>query len=164
MSATTAFPRSQHWRIDGFRVVVLLYKSHHRETCRTCGQRGAIHCVWADRDDGFSAAPEDFCNEHRPAKGTLPDLDYERGTHERLGTSTWTATTERLAANPAWPCAACGQPSIIRREIRCDRCTDPAHISIVNRRVITLDGSHIETFVGHDAHTLAETYHCADHR
>jgi hypothetical protein len=167
-TTAAAWPRSQHWRIDGFRISVLLYKTHRARRCRTCGRPGAIHCAWSDtRPDGFSAGPADFCDQHRPAKGTLPDLDYERMTHDGTGTSAWTRTRERLRANPVWPCGACGQPSTVRREVLCDHCTDPAHytVSTVRKLSITADG-HDErtvTSIGHDPHTIATTYHCAGH-
>jgi hypothetical protein len=72
------FPHSQHWNIDGWRITVLLYK-RHRGPCSVCGARPARHAVWAgrvDRSEPGSGAPADFCDEHRPAKGSLPPLDY----------------------------------------------------------------------------------------
>lgn len=164
-----AWPRSQHWTVDGFRVSVLLYKSHRAHRCRICGQRGAIHCAWSNtRPDGFSAGPADFCDAHRPAKGTLPDLDYTRYVFDGKGTSAWTRTTERLHPIPAWPCTSCGQPSVIRRELLCDHCTDPAHYTVSTARVLSVRAAGLsereETSIGHDAHTLAETCHCAEHR
>lgn len=174
LRSAPAWPRSQHWRIDGFRITVLLYKFHRRRTCRTCGQRPAIHCVWADRADGFHGPVADFCHAHRPAKGTLPDLDYERITSDRAGEfgqpdpDSFTVTRERLAPAAAWPCTTCGQPSVIRRELRCGHCTDPAHYTVSTLRVLSVRAAgpseREETSVGHDEHTLAETYCCAEHR
>ncbi|WP_300611052.1 hypothetical protein [Trebonia sp.] len=165
----TTFPRSQHWIADGFRISVLLYKSHRYETCRTCGQRGAIHAVWTDtRPDGISGHGGNFCDDHRPVKGTLPDLDYYRYIHAGKGTPASTRTTERLTPDPAWPCTECGQPSIARREVICDHCTDPAHYTVSTVRVmsITADGygERTETSIGHEEHTLAATFHCEGHR
>jgi hypothetical protein len=78
----TTYPRSQHWNIDGFRVTVLVYKSKRHELCAICGQPGAIHAVWTSvRADGFCGRPRHFCDDHRPAKGTLPTLDYVRYAH-----------------------------------------------------------------------------------
>jgi hypothetical protein len=172
-TTAAAWPRSQHWTIDGFRVTVLLYKSNRARACRACGRRGAIHCAWADRPDGFRGPSADFCDDHRPAKGTMPDLDYERITSDRpsgLGQparSYFTVTFERLAPNPAWLCGTCGQPSAIRRELRCEHCTDPAHytVSTVRKLSITADGhdERIVTSIGHDPHTITTTHHCAGH-
>ena len=165
-AAAPTFPRSQHWRVEGFRITVLLYKSHRAETCRTCGRRGAIHAVWAHRGDGFDGPPADFCDRHRPAKGTLPDLDYRRHTHDGDHRDPrWTLVTERLVPSTEWPCTTCGQPSAIRRELRCGHCTEPGHYTVSTVRVMSWDGSdRTETSVGHDVHTLAETYQCEDHR
>lgn len=159
------FPRSQHWSVDGFRVGVLLYKSHRRDQCAVCGQRGAIHSVYAERAaDGFSGGPSDFCDTHRPAKGTLPALDYQRVIHDGHGTSAWTRTTERLIPDPSWPCNTCGQPSTVRRETLCGQCTDPEHHAVSTVRVLTLDGTHTETRTDHKPHLLTAANHCPEHR
>ena len=161
--AAPAWPRSQHWRIQGFRITVLVYKSHRRQTCQTCGHRGAIHCVWADRDDRFSGGPADFCDNHRPAKGTLPDLDYHRYYSEG---EFWTC--ERLMPNPEWPCTTCGQPSVIRRELHCDHCTDPEHYTVSTTHVLSVRADGLterkETSIGHERHALVTTCHCSEHR
>jgi hypothetical protein len=164
MTTPTTWPRSQHWRAEGFRITVLVYRSHRHETCHTCGRRSAIHSVWSDqRADGFEGGPTNFCDDHRPVKGTLPDLDYERISHDGNGTAEWTRRFERLRPNPQWPCDTCGQPSTVRREVLCDRCTDPAHFTVSTTRVLTLDGDRTDTHVGHNAHLLAVTYNCDAH-
>jgi len=171
MPATTTFPRSQHWTIDGFRITVLVYKSQRRNHCAVCGQQGAIHCVWAERKaDRFMGGPADFCDAHRPAKGTLPPLDYERvssdrGDHVNVADPEWntrdfTVTVERLVANPGWPCTICGQPSRTRYVSHCGHCTDPVYYYVSTTRHFTHTAEHTETSIGHDDHATAETYEC----
>jgi hypothetical protein len=164
-AAAPAYPRSQHWRVDGFRITVLLYKSHRNRTCRTCGRRGAVHRVWADRADGFHGRVADFCDAHRPAKGTLPDLEYERITSDgtadfgRPVRDNFTVTSERLAPDPAWPCTTCGQPSAVRCELRCAHCADPAHYTVSTVRRLSIDAAGTAertiTSIGHDPHTIS---------
>jgi hypothetical protein len=43
MTTAATWPRSQHWRIEGFRITVLVYKSNRHMRCDACGQPGAIH-------------------------------------------------------------------------------------------------------------------------
>jgi hypothetical protein len=173
-NSAPAGPRSQHWHAEGFRMPVLVYKSSRNERCATCGHRGAIHAVWTNtRDDGFSGAPAHFCDDHRPAKGTLPDLDYERITSDRgawpaPAPDSFTVTYERLTPNAAWPCTTCGQPSAVRRDLRCGHCTNPPRytVSTLHRLRIDASGTSEDTItsLGHDEHTIAETFHCEEHR
>lgn len=165
MTTTTAWPRTQHWNVDGFRVTVIVYKSHARDCCRTCGERGAIHSVWTDkRGDGFSGPPAEFCGRHRPEKATRPDLAYERISHSNPRTSSWVLTRERLTPEPAWLCDACDAASIVCNEYRCDDCREPAHNPIRTERIITFDGERAETKIRHEMHVLRKEQHCAVHR
>lgn len=45
MTTPSTWPRSQRWRFDGFRIGILVYKSHRWHRCNACGQPGAIHWV-----------------------------------------------------------------------------------------------------------------------
>jgi hypothetical protein len=159
MTATT-FPRSQHWTVNGFRVTVLVYKSHRRETCAICGQSGAIHAVWTDRrGDGFDAGPMDFCDEHRPAKGTLPPLDYKR--YHRNDDS-GTQTVERLFPSPDWACDTCGEPGLFWERLICEDCNDPHQHVVTTTRVMSFSdyAERTERNIRHEQHTLAEWHAC----
>lgn len=160
MTTPAAYPRSQHWTVDGFRVTVLLYSSHVREQCATCGERGAIHCVWADhKTNGYSGGVLDFCDAHRPTKGTLPELDYRRFHHDGLF-----FTTERLTPSSEWRCDTCGEPARFHDRPICHECDDPAHMVTRVNRVLSLDGERTERRVEHEQHTILETFECDQHR
>ena len=167
------FPRSQHWTTgkDGFRVTVLLYKSHRRERCFVCGSFGAIHAVWADGQGlrtGFSGAPEDFCDAHRPAKGTLPPLDYKRVVQGANigadGKASRPVIYERLAPYPEQACATCGDPALFEVIEHCRGCDDPAQQYTSRLTRVTLDGvTEGSTEVHHRLHTVREWWACATH-
>lgn len=176
MSAVAAYPRTQHWRTDGFRVTVMYYRSN-RGPCTTCGQRPARHAAWAERDDGMDGAPADFCDDHRPAKGSLPPLRYSRLLTVPAATgSPATYGTELLTPDPAWLCGyqdisagersspPCGQPSTFRYEARCDGCDDPGRWRETRMRVVSYDGSErVEIDRHHEAHLTAEWFRCDVH-
>lgn len=164
--SASKIPRSQKWRVDGFRVVATLYKSHRGARCTACGNSGAVHSIWADREDGMSGHGE-FCDAHRPAKGTLPPLDYERISHsdDANGLSGGSVVTfDRLTPNPAWECTECGQSAISRIEQRCTDCDDPAHWSEQTIPVMHYDGTEEQrTTRNHETHVIAESFRCTDH-
>lgn len=163
MTTTATYPRSQHWTTDGFRFSVLLYATS-REPCATCGKRPAHHAAWAtgrgDRE-GWSSPPLHFCDEDRPAKGTCPDLPYERITWGGMDGTQY----ERLHPVPSWPCGECGDPSVSRRVSRCTGCGDEARrTTTLTRTTLTADGP-----VGrgtervHALHQTGEWFRCSRH-
>jgi hypothetical protein len=173
-AAAPAYPHSQHWRVDGFRITVLPYKSHRNRMCRTCGRRGAVHCVWADRADGFHGRVADFCDAHHPAKGSCrisstsaspatapPTSAVPSGTTSPSHPSA-SRPTRRVRAPPA------DSLSAVRCELRCAHCTDPAQYTVSTVRRLTIDaaGTAERTImsIGHDPHTISQAYACEDHR
>ena len=158
---TTTFPRTQHWTVDGFRVSVLVYKSHSHDRCYVCGERGAIHSVWADQkaDGGYSSSPTHFCDDCRPRKGPLPDLVYTK--HYAKGPF-W--TTESLNPHPEWECL-CGQRARFHDELICDECDDPEFQEFYQHSVIPFRGpERIESGYRHKRHNVVETWDCDDCR
>jgi hypothetical protein len=170
-SKPAAYPHAQNWTVQGFRVTVMVYKSH-TGACDRCGKRPAPHSVWADgkteETAGFGGAPANYCDAHRPARGTLPDVvyeHYERSTAEPAGTGELAITAERFTASPEWPCGRCGKASIIRRELRCENCDDPARWREQTNKVSSWDGTEgAETTRHHEPHALCESFSCSDHR
>lgn len=166
MTTSNTWPFLQSWHADGVYVGVLLKELGQWEDCRTCGQRGAVHFVMTRRDEFCGEAY--FCEAHRPAEGTLPEIDYERVTHDYLSPDIWIEKTERLKPTPSWPCNACGAPSAIRREYRCHRCTNPDYCTVTDvRSDSSTTDDHIERaekHITHDTHTFAVKYHCPAHR
>lgn len=159
MTTTTTWPRSQHWTVDGFRVTVLVYKSHRREHCDTCGERGAIHSVWADQrvDGGFTGRVARFCDAHRPAKGTLPDLVYDRYYHDGDA-----RVCERYKPNDEWQCSTCGQPARFWERLMCQDCNDPHQHTVTVMKVMSFPdyAERTDTKIRHEQHALAEWYEC----
>lgn len=157
---TTTYPRSQHWTTEDFRVTVMVYKTN-RGPCATCGRRPARHATWADgraAHQGFSGGPADYCDEHRPARGTLPDLPYRRITGGPAEVQ-----FEHLTPVPGWPCDTCGGPSVIRRVARCDGCDDESRWAERTSRVISGGESRTETQRYHETHETGEWFRCAAH-
>lgn len=156
MTTTTAttFPRTQHWGVDGFRVSILLYKSHRQQRCYVCGERGAIHWVSADRAADGASGMGDFCTECRPIKGTLPPLVYIRWYH----TGPF-YTCESLNPHPEWTCA-CGQPARFWERLICNDCDEPEFRVFYSNRVITLHGERTDSGFRHEQHDVLETYEC----
>jgi hypothetical protein len=159
---TAEFPRSQHWTVEGFRISVLLYK-RNTGPCATCSARPARHAVWADDGagpGGFHAAPADFCDEHRPAKGTLPPLTYERC----LGGGPAGCAYEGWRPYPEG-CSVCGEPAELRYGVRCQGCDDPQYRYSTTRIAVLregLTGEEAPEF-HHLPHDLAAPFRCREH-
>lgn len=166
-TSTTAFPRTQHWTVDGYRVSILLYKSHRHQKCDGCGQRGAIHYVSVNQRRQASERPADdlttadlysgmghFCDACRPVKGAFPTLVYIR--HYESGPF-W--TTESLYPNPEWTCL-CGQPARFYDRITCRDCDDPEFQEFYRHQVISMAGERTEQGFRHAHHQLVETWEC----
>ena len=157
----TAYPRSQHWTVDGFRISVLHYRSNHGP-CMICGKRPAQHSVWASGRggrDGWTGGPEEFCDDHRPARGVLPPLDY---CHFSGGAGR--VTTQFLNAHPEWPCGECGAPSTMRVVDRCWGCGDRSFWRGSKVTVLTFGAPpQDEMRQEHAMHQTGEWYRCAAH-
>lgn len=160
---SAAFPRTQHWTVQGFRISVLLYM---RSTgpCSTCGTRPARHSVWAAgvrAMEGFSGSPEHFCDEHRPAKGTLPPLTYER----LLAGGPAGYAYEGWQPYPGAECGTCGAPATLRYGVRCQGCDDPQQRYSTTRIVPLGDGLTGEEApeFHHLPHDLAAPFRCREH-
>ncbi len=162
MTATMAFPRTQHWTAEGFRVSILVYKSHLRTRCHACGEPGAIHFVSADGRGALErfSALADYCDDCRPPRGTLPDLDYARHHWHAVA-----GIVEREHLLPvAGICDVCGCPAIAALERRCRDCDDPARWRVETSRIITLRGERTETRRVHDDHVTDSWIRCREHR
>lgn len=171
MTATTAFPRTQHWTTgrDGFRVTVMLYRSA-TDPCVTCGQRPARHSVWADGrglHEGFKGGPVRFCDQHRPPKGPLPPLDYKRlvqGANVLSGGAPSAIIYERLAPYPEYACATCGDPALFEVTEHCPGCGDPGQQYTTSQMYVaggTWDFKPPEAH--HRLHPVREWWACAQH-
>jgi hypothetical protein len=161
-TATTAtYPPRQHWTVEGFRVGILIYRSNRRLRCDDCGQPGAIHWVHAEGKgelEGFTASAH-FCDEHRPARGILPGLDYTRWRwHGDL------REREHLRQVAALSCGTCGGHAISEFTRICHGCGDPARWRDDVSRIISLDGERTETRRVHDQHETGRWARCLDHR
>jgi hypothetical protein len=116
--------------VDGFRVSILLYKTHRHQRCHVCGDRGAIHWVSVTRKTDKMDGDGDFCDTCRPHRGTLPPLvytkQYENGPF---------VTVEALNPHPDWECL-CGQRARFYDRIHCDGCDDPEFQEFCRHSVI----------------------------
>jgi hypothetical protein len=160
---TTTYPRSQHWTVEGFRITILLYK---RSTgrCATCGERPARHATWADGKgamEGFRATPVDFCDQHRPDKGSLPPLAYER----LLDGGPAGYAYEGWRPYPGEVCTECGAPAILRYGVKCTGCDDPDFRYSTTRIVPFGDGTTGEEApeFHHLGHEVATPFRCREH-
>ncbi len=159
MTTAATFPRVQHWTVDGFRVTVSVYKSYRYKQCVACGQRGAIHSVWGERKaDGYSGGPVHFCDVHRPAKGTLPDIGYTRHTWTPCDGGGWNVG-ERLKPSAEWECL-CGRPGRWWVRLVCEGCDDPDYQITRTSYIITLHDERTETKTRHEQHDLLDFYEC----
>ena len=163
VSPAATWPRSQRWLADGIRIGVYIYKSHRRDRCHACGQPGAIHWVSADGKgdkEGFSAMGS-FCGEHRPAKGTLPDLDYVR--HHWREDDDVDELEHLLPA--AGDCGICGVPAICSFRRTCTGCDDPSRWRTQTSYIVSSSApDRTESRRVHDQHTTNEWARCREHR
>jgi hypothetical protein len=170
-AATAAFPRSQHWTVDGFRISVLLYKRNgYWENCAVCGARPAIHSVSATgrgHREGFRGGPARFCDRCRPAKGILPPLDYKRLVRglgllgEKPGDL---IVYEHLATPEPHACVLCDEPALFECEQMCAGCDNPAAYGSIQR--VGLRPGHVTEHPRQPVHTLhTETtwWACGEH-
>jgi hypothetical protein len=158
-----AFPRSQHWTVQGFRISVLLYKSN-TGPCATCAERPARHYVCADGRgamEGFDGKGADFCDGHRPAKGTLPPLTYER----LLSGGSAGYAYEGWQPYPDAACSVCGAPAWLRYGVQCQGCEDARFRYSTTRIVLLSDRTTSEEApeFGHRPHELATPFRCREH-
>jgi hypothetical protein len=158
-----AYPRTQHWTIQGFRISVMLYKTN-RGPCFTCRSAPAMHAVWAQgvkAMEGFRAGPADFCDAHRPAKGTLPPLTYERlvsGGPAGYAYEGWQPYADA-------ECSVCAAPALLRYGVKCQGCDDPQFRYSTTRIVPLGDGLTSEEApeFHHQSHELATPFRCREH-
>lgn len=162
MTATT-FPHSQHWTTGGFRFSVLFYKRDNHGYCAECGVAHARHHVWAEGKgelDGFRGNA-DYCDEHRPAKGTVPDLDYVRLVR---GGMTGPLVYERLSPWLGEYCSECGGAAIYRAEHRCGGCDDPEQTYTTQRIAIRPEAvTEHAPETHHRLHTTSREFRCRAH-
>jgi hypothetical protein len=161
--AAAAFPRTQHWTVQGFRISVMLYM-RSTDPCATCGQRPARHAVWAQGVkalEGFSGSPEHFCDDHRPAKGALPPLTYER----LLAGGPAGYSYEGWQPYPDAECSVCAAPAVLRYGVKCQGCDDPQFRYSTTRIVPLGDGLTSEEApeFRHLGHELAAPFRCREH-
>lgn len=171
MPATTTFPRSQHWTVNKFRVSVLLYKRDGSwQPCATCGATPAIHSVSADGQGdraGFRGGPARFCDAHRPAKGTLPPLDYKRLVRSLnlLGEKPGNLIVhEWLAELTPHACVLCDEPALFEVEQMCAGCGDPGRFGTIQR--VELRPGHVTEHPRqpvHGLHTETTWWACKEH-
>jgi hypothetical protein len=169
MGANAAFPHSQHWTVQDFRVTVMFYKRDGAVRCTACGTFPARHAVWADgRGDreGWSAHGFRCCDSCRPEKGTLPALDYVRlvqGAGMLQGRND-PVIYERTEPWPGQSCITCAGPAVYRAESRCGGCGDP-ELVYTTQRVATRAGGVTQDApeAHHRMHPLGWEYRCAEH-
>jgi hypothetical protein len=135
------------WTVDGCTVRVTWKKGTSR--CAVCGPVRGFWVVCAryrasrigrthpggsfsEEFDGYGA----FCDDHRAAKGTVPDIDYTRHAwHEAAGVG----ETEHL--HPvAGTCDACGAPACSLLWRACQGCDDPSRWRTSTTRIIPFGG------------------------
>jgi hypothetical protein len=160
------------WTADGFEVRVTWKKGAAR--CAVCGpisghwvvcasMRGSEidrTCPGGSFSQGFSASGM-FCDEHRAAKGTVPDLDYTRHCWHAAADL---AETEHLQP-VAGVCDVCSAPAISLLVRHCRDCEDPSRWLTTKCRVLSWDGSErVDTSRTHDPHLIGEWVRCAEHR
>jgi len=160
------------WTVDGFSVRVTWKKGRAR--CYVCGPISGHWVVssWMRGSEIYRTHPGgsfsqefsasgSFCDEHRAAKGTVPDLDYTRCCwHEAADL----AETEHMHPG-AGTCDVCGCPAVSLLWRQCQDCEDPSRWRTSTSRVLSWAGSErVETSRYHDPHRIGEWTRCAEHR
>lgn len=146
----------QQWITDGFRVTVQRMSYLGLCNARGCDEHLAPYYVLTERGDEMKGSGH-YCDKHKPAWGTLPDMPIEREfINGRLAsdpTVPFSPVTryvrERLRPEPGWHCTLCGRASVVHSVDVCLGCDEPAHRNPSG---------------AHEQHAVREWSLCQEHR